>query len=84
MPYAQLTQRWVEVGPWDPEHSFILCGNAVTDLLGPQFQVNSEKEADASGLCSQVSLVPNQAMAISLPFSLTGLLQDTDLHCLTL
>lgn len=81
---APLTQRWEEVGPWDPGHSFILYGAAVTDFLGPQFQVSSQKEAAASSLCSQVTLVSNQAMSISLPLSPKGLHQDPDLHCLTL
>lgn len=64
---AQLRQRWEEVGPWDRTqlHSFLLGGDAVTDFLGPQFQVSSQKEAVASGLCSQVTPVPNQVMSIS-------------------
>lgn len=63
-PHSSAEAKMVRGGVLGWEHSFILCGDSVTDFLGPQCQVRSWKEADASGLCSQVSLVSNQVMAI--------------------
>lgn len=82
--HSRAEVKMVRGGALGPGPSSLLCRDAVIDFLGAQFQGSSQKGAAASGLCSQVSLVPNQAMVISLYLSLKELLQDPDLHCLTL
>lgn len=72
LPHSSTEAKIVRGGALGWGHSCILCGHAVNDFLGPQCQVSSWKEADASDLCSQMSLVSNQVMAIKFAPHLLG------------